>query len=480
MKYHAIHTIALAFATICGSCANAHGQDESMKSAHTPAQPRVVEKIVVGQIWPAVRVGFYLLTHGDRQYVAYYNADRRTVVATRKLDEDRFTEFVLPSKSDKPPARTGPASTIQGWDSHNYLTMAVDSEGNLHLSGNMHASALNYFRTEKPGDITTLKQFESMVGQREAHCTYPAFMKAPDGTLLFHYRDGTSGNGDEIYNAYDVKSQKWSRFIETPLVSGAGKCNAYQVGPLHGPDGWYHLLWMWRETAAVETNHNLSYARSRDLKNWETADGAPLTLPITPDTRQTIVDPVPQKGGLHNSAHKMGFDSRGRVVISYYKHDENGDTQAYAARFEDGKWSIHAISQWQGTHVFSGGGSGPSTFGTSIGLGAITQHAPGQLALSYNHWKAGSGLIVIDENTLKPVALAEQPPEQKPWPAELGKVTSDFPGMNVYWRGDANKSSDAKRQYMLRWESLGTNRDRPRTGDLPEKGDLVLYQFATE
>jgi hypothetical protein len=483
MKHNRLYATALTIAALCGACeSSANPTDEANMTQTAPADaaaPRVEEKIVVGQIWPAVKVGFCLLTHEDRQYIAYYNADRRTVVATRKLGEERFTEFVLPSKSDEPPARTGPASTIQGWDSHNYLTMAVDDDGNLHLSGNMHASALNYFRTEKPGDITTLTQFESMVGQREARTTYPKFMKAPDGTLLFHYRDGGSGNGDEIYNAYDIKTRKWTRFLDAPLISGDGKCNAYQIGPMKGPDGWYHLLWMWRATPAVETNHNLSYARTRDLKNWETAAGEPLKLPITPDTTQTLVDPVPQNGGLHNSVHRMGFDSRGRVVVSYYKHDANGDTQAYAARFEDGKWKIQQISNWKGQHVFRGGGSGPSTFGTSIALGTVEPFGAGRLALSYRHWTEGAGLIVIDENTLAPVSLAENPPAKSQWPADLARVTSDFPGMSVNWRGSLGGPTDPNNYYLLRWETLGPNRDRPRTGDLPEKGDLVLYKITT-
>lgn len=482
MRKVLIRKVVMVAASVLAGCQAAHPPTASAgtpsRDATDDPEPRVEEKILIGQVWPATKVGFCLLSHGDRQYVAYYNSDRRTVVATRRIGDDRFSEFVLPSKSDQPPARTGPASTIQGWDSHNYLVMAVDSAGHLHLSGNMHASPLNYFRTETPGDITTLKQIDSMVGNREARCTYPAFMTAPDGSLLFHYRDGGSGNGDEIYNVYDVSKQTWRRFLDTPLISGAGKCNAYQVGPRLGPDGWYHLIWMWRETPAVETNHDLSYARTRDLQHWETADGKPLTLPITPDARQTLIDPVPQNGGLHNSVHRISFASDGKPIITYYKHDPNGDTQAYAARFDDGKWNIRQVSQWKGQHVFKGGGSGPSTFGTSLTIGTLVPYEPGTLALPYRHWKAGSGRIVIDEETLAPLSIAKPQPEKKQWPAALDRVESDFPGMSVNWRDDSNPARDEKSRYVLRWESLGPNRDRPRTGTLPEKADLVLYKFS--
>lgn len=443
------------------------------------ANPTVEQAITVGRIWPAVRVGFCLLTQGDRQYVAYYNADRRMTVAVRSLNDEKFTEFVLPSKSNEPPKQVGPSSTIQGWDSHNYITMTIDSGGDLHLAGNMHAGALTYFRTDKPGDFTTLRQVDPMVGKPEGHCTYPRFMSGPEGVLLFHYRDGYSGNGQEIYNAYDVQSRTWRRFLDKPLISGLGKSSAYQRGPVFGPDGWYHLIWMWRDTSAVETNHDLSYARSRNLKDWETAGGEPLPLPITINNKNTVIDPVPVKGGLHNSNHQIAFDSKGRAVVSYFKHDPAGNTQAYVARFDGGKWKTHQVSQWEGHHLFSGGGSGASTFGTSLSLGTLRKYGTGKLSLPFDHWKAGSGSLVIDEETLALIEVARSSGKTQRYPADLVKVKSNFPGMLVNWAESLGKPTEAGVQYVLRWETLGTNRDRPREGALPPAGDLVLYKIKT-
>ena len=39
-----------------------------------------------------------------------------------------------------------------------------------------------------------------MVGPNELKATYPKFMMTKDDRLIFHYRDGGSGNGNEIYN----------------------------------------------------------------------------------------------------------------------------------------------------------------------------------------------------------------------------------------------------------------------------------------
>lgn len=40
-----------------------------------------------------------------------------------------------------------------GWDRHNYIAITMDVEGYLHMSGNMHAVPLVYFRITKPFDI---------------------------------------------------------------------------------------------------------------------------------------------------------------------------------------------------------------------------------------------------------------------------------------------------------------------------------------
>ena len=444
--------------------------------------PTVTERIVIDKIWSTVRVGYSLLTHGDMQYVAYYNENRRMVVGMRNLGEKEFKLMVLPSEFNEHPAKKTRGgtitSTIQGYDSHNYVTLAVDQEGYIHLSGNMHVHPLLYFRSTAPRDITTLKQEKSMVGDREGRCTYPKFKKSPDGKLIFHYRDGKSGAGGEVYNIYDVKSRTWSRFLNTELITGGMEMNAYQRGPRLGPDGKYHLLWLWRDTPDAATCHDLSYARSPDLLNWENAAGEPLELPLRITSKGTIIDPVPPGGGIINSTHRFDFDSKGRVVATYHKHDEKGDTQAYAARFESGRWKVVPVSTWKGKHIFQGGGSGPSTFGTSISLGSIRRHGEGKLALPFRHWKAGAGILLIDEETLSPLGTELGADKMiAHYPPGLLKVRSDFKGMAVRWMGDSGTSPDPSSHYVLRWETLGSNRDRKWKGPQPKNSDLVLYRI---
>ena len=71
----------------------------------------------------------------------------------------------------------------------------------------------------------------------------------PDEELFFQYRDGRSGSGRQIFNRYDAESMSWRRVADEPFLDGRRRANAYPVGPVAGPDGRFHLVWMWRERA---------------------------------------------------------------------------------------------------------------------------------------------------------------------------------------------------------------------------------------
>jgi len=438
---------------ICASGSGVYAADIKPLPAPTVAIEKTWEIAEVPSSFP---VGFALLTKGNRQFVAYYDAQHRMTVAARTLGSDQWQYKVLPS--------------AVGWDSHNYIALALDSEGYLHLSGNMHCVPLIYFRSTKPWDISTLEKISSMTGDNEKRCTYPLFLEGADGELIFHYRDGSSGNGSEIYNRYDCQTRRWNRMLDKPLIDGEGQMNAYMSGPSKGPDGWFYLAWVWRDTPACETNHDPSCARSRDLINWETLSGKSIALPITIRTPGTLIDPVPAKGGIINGALRIGFDSDKNPIATYHKFDSTGNTQAYAARFEKGQWTSQQISSWDYRWDFQGGGS----IKGEIGLGTIEPHTPGKLSLSYSHIKEGSGLIILDEKTLQPVGKEHSP---RIYPREMGQVESKFKGMRVKTAADKGEAPEPDVRYALRWETLPQNRDRKPPEPHPEPSKLKLYKL---
>lgn len=425
------------------------------------------ERIPVAPVWSGHPVGFTLLTHGDRQFAAFYDAERRMTIAARRLEAREWSFVRLPQKL--------------GWDSHNYVTMCVDREGFLHVSGNMHGVPLVYFRSSRPLDIESLERVPAMVGAREQRVTYPAFFRGPGDALIFSYRDGSSGNGDQLYNIYDVDSRTWRRLIDGPLVSGEGLMNAYIQGPTRGPDGRFHMAWVWRDTPDCATNHDLSYARSSDLVHWETSGGKPIALPILLRTAE-VVDPVPAGGGLLNSNIRLAFDRQKRPVISYHKYDMGGALQIYNARLEGDdtgstRWRIVQASAWTWRWEFSGGGS----IGAQVRVSPV-EVAPGGLRQRYDNDRHGAGEWLLDETTLQVKSTTRAPAiaAGKPEASSIDggdhahRPAATQPALILRSAGDSGRSPDPKISYRLEWRTRPPNRDRPYAGDPPSPSMLEL------
>ena len=314
----------------------------------------VPEGVLIDRVWSGHPVGFDILTDRGHQFIAYFDAERRLTVKGRSLGETKWTS-VHPEGAEV--ARRKRMSNVTGWDSHNYLTMALDRDGCLHLSGNMHTDPLVYYRTSRPFDLTTLERIDHMTGDREQSATYPRFFTNDTGDLVFGYRDGGSGNGSDLYNIYDPKTHAWRRLFDGPLLDGEGQRSAYSMGPQRGPDGRFHLLWMWRDTPDAMTNHTLSYACSKDLIHWETSTGKPLARPITM-AKAEVIDPAKPGEGLINVVQTLGFDHEKRPVALYHRFDSKGMSQAFVARPDsNGQWTPKQISHWNFRMDFSGGGS---------------------------------------------------------------------------------------------------------------------------
>ena len=248
---------------------------------------QVLTRTPVGPVLSTIRVEFSLLTKGDQQFVAFYSPTRAMTVAQRTLGNSTWRFKELPSKI--------------GWDNHNWVILGLDETGCLHVSGNMHASPLVYFKASKPLDIDSLVQERIMVGDgtwkfMEYQTTYPLFLNTPDGELVYHYRHGMSMSGGTLINIYNATARAWRRLhggngllvtgMAVPLAMNPRDMNPY-TSLRRGPDGHYHLIWLWRDNADASSCHHLCYARSPDLRSWETADGRPLATPITfNDTEQ--------------------------------------------------------------------------------------------------------------------------------------------------------------------------------------------------
>ncbi|MDR1281045.1 MAG: BNR repeat-containing protein [Opitutaceae bacterium] len=415
------------------------------------------------------RVGLTLLTRPDRQYAAYYNPRREMTIAWRALDTTRSAKTTWQTKSL--PSRVA-------HDSHNNIVLGFDRDGGIHVSGNMHATPLVYFRTTRPDDPTSLEPMHRMTGTGEEGVTYPRFENLPDGRLVYSYRQGHghAGKYETIFNVYDEPAKTWKRLLPAPLFDGENARRAYPIGPTPGPDGNYHLTWVWRTAPFNEasTNNNLGYLRSANFIDWTTIDGKPVPLPITINTPGVIVDPIPDRGGIINGTGLVGFDANNRLLITYHKYDADGKTQMFIATHENGAWKHTQATQWDYRWDFHGDGSIP--YEIHIGKAGIID---GRLGAFIRHPRFQGGFHLIDPATLKlgkRVPASEMPWNHTPLPDALNHPQSPVPGMQVNWAQDTGTAIPGT-LFSLRWETLPANRDKPYS--LPSPPPSTMLRLVT-
>jgi hypothetical protein len=416
----------------------------SLSSAESSTSFLKAKRIIpVDHVWTGSSPRFSILTEGKVQYVAYYDANRQMTVASRSLDSENWQKKKL--------------EDFVEWDSHNFISMALDSEENLHVSGNMHCVPLRYYRTSTPRDIGSLEPVHKMVGKNEDRVTSPYFFKGLKGELFFTYRDGGSGNGVDFVNIYDPCSREWKRYRDIPFLDGEGLMSAYHFWPILDSEGNFHVAWCWRDTPDVITNHDVCYARGvGGLDYWEKGDGTPISLPITIHNAD-IIDSVGTSSGLMNNV-QISLDSQNQPMVSYIKFDPKGRTQLYIMRLEKGRWKRYQTTNWDCRWDFSGFGSigakiwftGPEPWGNK---GTLAQTFFNQFISPHIQ------IRFLDEKTLQPLS---EP--MRLYPPEMDDISQkELEQWQINWVGlDLQELSRTGNAWVLRWKSMRPNRDQPR------------------
>jgi hypothetical protein len=257
--------------------------------------------------------------------------------------------------------------------------------------------------------------------------------------------------------------------LDVPLTDGQGLMNAYQTQPALRDDGWYHMYWVWRDTPDCSTNHDLSYMKSKDLKNWVNAFGQEVALPATIEDRQTVVDPIPVKGGIINLAAKLNFDTSNNPVFVYHKYDSIGNLQLYTARIIDDHWMYQQITDWDYRWEFSGNGS----INSEVRIKDFNKRADGYYEVDYWHIKYGNGTILLNDE----FASIGKVLKPEPFSAQI-EPEGTFPGLLVQTSEDIGTPDNASERYLLKWETLNRNRDKPREKPWPPASKLYLYKLS--
>ncbi len=271
-----------------------------------------------------------ICTFRDYQYLAYYDSTGQIVFARQQHGKEDWELFF-----------TRLYGKIR--DAHNVVSFAFDRLGYIHLCYDMHNDSLIYRQSVRPEDPYEFTALLPMTGQRETKVTYPQFINAPDSTLYFFYRDGSSGNGDLMLNRYDATSRVWS-VVQHPLITGEGQRNPYWMTPTFDAAGALHVAWCWRDTPDVNTNHDICYAVSpTGGKTWLASSGLTYQLPIT-QANAEVIAPIPQGSGLINQC-SMAVDGQNRPHIAYYRSDDKGVPQYFHLWWDNRSWHEDQVTQ---------------------------------------------------------------------------------------------------------------------------------------
>lgn len=453
-----VHYIFLTIGLSVVGCSNSFAAPTDGSAERCAA---FAPELTIDHVWGGVRDKFDSVEDKDFIYIGYYDAQRwLSVMQINKCNGEK--------RKIRVPTRFG------GWDAHNYIELALDDSHRLHVSGNMHASPLIYARMNSPDNLAGLDVLRAMVGSDEVQVTYPNFFRFPDGALGFSYRSGHSGDGAELINRF--KGDDWVRWTSKPVFApdpGENTVNAYPTDFIIGPDGYFHVAWVWRKNPDVETNFNVNYAKSRDLHVWKNSAGQLIRLPITPSSAE-VVDSVSPGHGLFNNI-RLGFDEMGRPVISYLKFDSTGATQLFHARREAAGWKSTPATDWKYRWDPRGRGTIPSEInfsGVKVQDGHLIEqvHQPeiGSKEFEYDDSLKIKQILGVDTQQVA------SPVKDRPAPEGTIRNVRAVREIGVARRGE-------RYTYAISWFSLpANNRDKPRKCNPAESKCNFVYELILE
>ena len=292
-----------------------------------------------------------IVSQGDHQYLAYYDARRNVCVSRRSLPDGkwetiRFTDYLFESQ-----------------DAHNTISMGIcPNDGTIHLAFDHHGDPLHYRVSRKAvatapesvdWDTSLFSPITSELEQgKPIRITYPRFFQTPDGELQFCYRRGGSGNGDRMLVDYQSGTGKWTNTrqidsgkgdFEDDLGQSSTRCS-YPNGYTYGPEGKLHVTWVWRETGA-DPNHDMVYVYSEDLgRTWLNNDGQKINGPPGVNAPGVTVVDIPRTMGLMNT-HGQAVDSRGRIHAVMW-HCTEETLLAEGSKPGDNRWGVEKAQRY--------------------------------------------------------------------------------------------------------------------------------------
>lgn len=156
---------------------------------------------------------------------------------------------------------------------HHQPTIAIDGDGYIHAFVSMHSVNWRYYRSNAPGDVTSMVNRSSQMPDQGGLYTYPNATRTENGDVYLIVRAGREGRLYRWNNA----ANSWSR-----AATFASDPN-FVVYPddVIASDGDVHIAWEWAFGGANGLRHLGSYLRySPATGQFRNAAGAAVTAPV--------------------------------------------------------------------------------------------------------------------------------------------------------------------------------------------------------
>jgi hypothetical protein len=337
-----------------------------------------------------------LVTIGGYQFVAYYqynnpvhgDSSGTIVVGRRPIGS---TSWTLDTTGIVVTVGTGGVSTdsiiTNGIDDHDVVAMAVDGNGDMHISWGMHNVALNYdissnsvtgstfapaFVQQTPSNNPNLFNAFTQTGIDQV--TYPEFYYVPNsngtpsGNLIFDFRNpgsasgGGSGNGNTYFTEYTASNSSFAD-PEEVLDGSITSVNGYQNSLVYDTNGNLLMSWTWRATPNYQTNEDILFAQSPNngLTWYQQGGTTQYTLPIVSNQASgtvasqvaQIIENTPQNSSLINQSWMTVDKNNNPVIATWLTPDGNASEGVSTSNNPNRQYMLYYYTgtQWDSSQI---------------------------------------------------------------------------------------------------------------------------------
>lgn len=301
---------------------------------------------------------------------------RRTILSPGGTVPSSWTTIDLTTKF------TG-LSGLVAKDGHHTIACHRDSDGYMHVMGNMHLHPVEgHYCVSRVVDSMTLSdfvpaEFESGATNKD-EMTYPQFVECSDGTFILTYRDSSAtGGADHRANQYIKRytpngsappasgaNSRWGAAvklcdgIDDPVEFGCIYLSRICTDPRDRATHWIFFHWRNDDDETVEKLGCI--VTHDDFATFELADGTPLTLPFdrTDYTGAMVVDNVANQANTSFQIHGACVDtvpvdatdptSLGRPHVVYMKAS-SGNIVLHRAYWDGSAWVVESTGNGMAT-----------------------------------------------------------------------------------------------------------------------------------